>query len=177
MPLPIAHGFVGASIVAATLPDASPARTWKLLLLGAALSVAPDLDYFFPATEWHRGFTHSLVFAATVSLICFAVVGRRNIRAAAGCAGAVFSHALLDYATTKTMPGVELLWPFSTRRFGLGLIDYYDVTGVDPMYFMAKGVLRDLMKAGLTELIIFAPLLLFVLSLKWSLSKRPRATL
>jgi membrane-bound metal-dependent hydrolase YbcI (DUF457 family) len=174
MPLPIAHGLIGASIVAATLPAASPVRDWKLLLLGAALSVSPDLDYFLPTSQ-HRGVTHSLVFAAGVSLLCFAAARLMNIRIAIGCAVAVFSHGLLDFATTKMMPGVELLWPFTSRRFGLGLIDYYRLTGVDPVYFLDKDVLRDLIKMGMVELIIFLPIFLFVLSLKWSINKRSRS--
>jgi membrane-bound metal-dependent hydrolase YbcI (DUF457 family) len=173
MPLPIAHGLLGASIVAATLPDASPLRNWKPLLFGASLSIFPDLDYFL-GISWHRGFTHSLIFAAIVSFVCFAATGFAQIRMAIGYAGAVFSHALLDFATTKTMPGVELLWPFSTRRFGLGLVDYYHLTGIDPVYFLNRDVLMDLLKMGMTELIIFLPIFLFVLSLIWSLNKRSR---
>jgi membrane-bound metal-dependent hydrolase YbcI (DUF457 family) len=174
MPLPIAHGLIGASIIAATLPAASPVRNWKLLLLGAALSISPDLDYFLK-TSWHRGFTHSLIFAAGVSLVCFAVARRARLKVVIGCAAALFSHGLLDYATTKTMPGVELLWPLTTRRFGLGLIDYYRVTGVDPVYFLDKDVLADLLKIGMVELIIFLPVFLFVLSLKWSINHPSRS--
>ncbi|MDT4897383.1 MAG: inner membrane protein [Acidobacteriota bacterium] len=174
MPLPIAHGFIGASIIAATLPGASSVRNWKLLLLGAALSVSPDLDYFL-ATNWHRGFTHSLIFAAGVSLVCFAVARLENIRMAIGCAVAIFSHGVLDFATTKTMPGVELLWPFTDRRFGLGLVDYYSLTGVDPVFFLGKDVWTDLLKMGMVELIIFFPIFLFVLSLKWSINNPSRS--
>jgi len=170
MPLPIAHGLIGASIVAATLPEASPVRNWKPLLLGAALSISPDLDYFF-RIGWHRGFTHSLFFASVVSLMCFALIKFTNLRMAIGFAGAIFSHGLLDFATTKTMPGVELLWPFSTHRFGLGLVDYYHLTGVDPVYFLDKDVLLDLLKMGVFELIIFLPVFLFVLSIKWSINR------
>jgi membrane-bound metal-dependent hydrolase YbcI (DUF457 family) len=171
MPLPIAHSLLGASIVAATLPEASPVRNWKPLLLGAALSISPDLDYFF-RTDWHRGFTHSLFFATVVSLLCFAAT---NLRMAIGFAGAIFSHGLLDFATTKTMPGVELLWPFSTKRFGLGLVDYYHLTGVDPVFFLNKDVLVDLLKMGVFEFIIFLPVFLFVLSIKWSIHAHSRS--
>ena len=174
MPLPIAHGLLGASIIAATLPEASPVRNWKLLLLGAAISISPDLDYFFK-TSWHRGFTHSLVFAAGVSLVCFAVLGLARLRIVIGCTAALLSHGLLDFATTKAMPGVELLWPLTARRFGLGLIDYYRLAGVDPVYFLDKDVLRDLMKMGMIELIVFLPVFLFVLSLKWSKGKPSRS--
>lgn len=152
------------------LPDASPVRNWKPLLLGAAVASFPDFDYFFQ-TSWHRGFTHSLIFAAIVSFLCFGLWRASNIRLAIGCAGAAFSHGLLDYATTQTMPGVELLWPLSTRRFGLGLIDYYQLTGVDPVYFLYQDVLADLLKLALMELLIFVPIFLIVLSVKWSVKK------
>ena len=174
MPLPLAHGLLGASIVAAMLPEASPLRNWKPLLVGASLSIFPDLDYFL-GISWHRGITHSLSFAAVISLLCLAATGFAQLKMAIGYAGALFSHALLDYATTKTMPGVELLWPLSTRRFGLGLVDYYQLTGVDPVYFLSKDLLMDLLKMGMLELIIFLPIFLFVLSLKWSLHNPPRS--
>jgi membrane-bound metal-dependent hydrolase YbcI (DUF457 family) len=173
VPLPVAHGLIGASIMTAALPDFAPVRNWKFLLLGAAISVSPDLDYFV-RTEWHRGFSHSLALAAVVSLICFAAAGLKNLRIAVGCAGAIFSHGLLDFATTKSMPGVELLWPFTDRRFGLGLIDYYDITGVNPVSFLSENVLTDLLKAGAVELLIFLPLFFLVLSLKWSIHARSR---
>jgi membrane-bound metal-dependent hydrolase YbcI (DUF457 family) len=174
MPLPIAHGLLGASIVAATLPEASPVRNWKPLLLGATLSICPDLDYFL-RTDWHRGFTHSLLFASVVGLLCFAATRFANLRMAIALTGAIFSHGLLDFAVTKTMPGVELLWPFSTHRFGLGLVDYYHLTGVNPVFFLNKDVLMDLLKMGVFELVIFLPIFLFVLSIKWSVNAQTRS--
>jgi membrane-bound metal-dependent hydrolase YbcI (DUF457 family) len=174
MPLPIAHGLLGASIVAAALPRPSPARNWKPLLLGAALASSPDVDYFL-ATDWHRSFTHSILVASLISVAFVVAWWASNLRLAIGCAGAVFSHGLLDFATTRTMPGVELLWPLSTRRFGLGLIDYYTLTGIDPTFFMVKDIPRDLLKAGMVELMIFVPLFIFVLAVKWWINKRSRS--
>jgi membrane-bound metal-dependent hydrolase YbcI (DUF457 family) len=170
MPLPIAHALVGAAIVTATLPNPSPAQNWKTLLIGSALSVSPDLDYFFETTQ-HRGFTHSLLFALIVGTLCFAVTRFAKIRVALACAAAFLSHGLLDYATTKTMPGVELFWPVTNQRFGLGLIDYYDLTRVDPVYFLYQNVASDLFKAGMIELLIFGPLFLSVLLLKWGFKR------
>jgi membrane-bound metal-dependent hydrolase YbcI (DUF457 family) len=143
-------------------------------LLGAALASSPDFDYFFQ-TSWHRGVTHSLLFAVIVSLAGFLFWGVSNIRLAIGCAGAAFSHGLLDYATTKTMPGVELLWPFSTRRFGLGVVDYYQLTGIDPVLFLYQDVLRDLLKMALMELLIAAPVFLLVLLVKWKVNSFSRS--
>ena len=170
MPLPIAHGLIGASIVAATLPGAAPLRNWKPLVLGAVIASCPDLDYFLQ-TSSHRGFTHSFIFAALISLVCLGVWRTSNQRLAFGCMGAAFSHGLLDYATTKTMPGVELLWPLSRHRFGLGMVDYYQMTGIDPIYFLYQDVLRDLLKMALIELLIAVPVFLLVLTLKWSVNR------
>ena len=44
MPLPIAHGLLGATVVAALRPSSEP-RTVKLLLTGALLAISPDFDY------------------------------------------------------------------------------------------------------------------------------------
>src|SRR2546421_11840825 len=100
MPLPLAHGLIGASIVAITLPEASPVGNWKPLLLGAAISITPDFDFFL-ANSWHRGFTHSLIFAAVISLICFLAAGLANIRLAGGCAGGSFFHGRLGFCSTQ----------------------------------------------------------------------------
>jgi membrane-bound metal-dependent hydrolase YbcI (DUF457 family) len=175
MPLPIAHGLLGAAIVTAMLPDGcAPARNWKPLLLGAALASAPDLDYFLKTSQ-HRGFTHSIIFALIVGCACFAVRGATNIRLTIAYAAAALSHCLLDFATTKAMPGVELFWPITTRRFGLGIIDYYRLTGVDPVHFLSQDVSADLLKMAELELLIFVPVFLLVLSIKWSINRPARS--
>ena len=126
MPMPLAHGLLGATVVAATLPQATPPSSRRrALLLGALLGVCPDFDYLLnlvPALGggWHHGFTHSLVFALLAGLLAAALsrdLGRGWI---AACVLAVLSHTLLDLALTESR-GVELFWPFSARRFRLTL--------------------------------------------------------
>ena len=105
MPSPIAHGLVGASLVAAVLPRAGRARYRLLLAAGAGLANAADLDFFlvylFRSRAWHRGFTHSLVFALAVFFGLLLALGRRRAREAAALGLAYASHVLLDFATTK----------------------------------------------------------------------------
>jgi membrane-bound metal-dependent hydrolase YbcI (DUF457 family) len=157
------------------LPDGcAPARNWKPLLVGAALASAPDLDYFLKTSQ-HRGFSHSILFALIVGCACFAIRGAANKRLTIAYVGAALSHGLLDFAATKAMPGVELFWPISTRRFGLGLVDYYRLTGVDPVHFLSKDVPADLLKMAELELLIFVPLFLLVLSIKWSINRPTRS--
>jgi hypothetical protein len=59
VPLPVAHGLVGAGVVAALLPSAQPGR-WKWLAFGALLGIAPDFDYALNWLHigrggWHHG--------------------------------------------------------------------------------------------------------------------------
>jgi membrane-bound metal-dependent hydrolase YbcI (DUF457 family) len=158
MPLPFAHGLVGASIVAALHPR--PARRrFAPLVAGALLANCADLDFalVFLAQDksYHRGFTHSLAFALALCAVSLAAFGRARAREALAYGLAYASHALLDYSTTKFGGGVELLWPFSAERFGLGLVGLSEM----PSRMPPAGVL----KAALLELLIFAPLLASVL--------------
>lgn len=68
----------------------------------------------------HRGFTHSLVFAFVVPLLCV-FIGRRWFRAGLiRCwlflTVSLLSHSLLDSVTTGGK-GVGWLWPWSDERF------------------------------------------------------------
>lgn len=153
MPLPISHGLTGAALVAALHPNPSTRRYRLALLAGAFLANAADFDFAlvraFGSRAWHRGFTHSLVFAAAVGLVFVAVAGRARLREAAGYGLAFASHAVLDWLTTKEGGGVELLWPASEERMGLRLWGLSEV----PSRLPPSGV----MKALLVELLIFGP--------------------
>src|SRR5256885_2289028 len=118
MPLPLAHGLVGATIVAAVHPEG---RQWKPLLLGAAIAISPDLDFGllwgFGLRGVHRTFTHSLFTALAVTAVIWLIAGRRRWRAALAYGLALASHGVLDFLAAKGASGVMLLWPFSTQRF------------------------------------------------------------
>lgn len=158
MPLPFAHGLVGASVVAALHPRPSRWR-YAPLVLGATLANCADLDFavVFLAHDrsYHRGFTHSLAFALAVCVVMLAAFGLARAREALAYGLAYASHALLDYSTTKLGGGVELLWPFSADRFGLGVAGLSELPSLMP----SVGILKTL----LLELLIFAPVLACVL--------------
>src|SRR4028119_2262359 len=105
MPLPIAHALVGASVVAAVHTRPTPLRHPAALLAGAFLANAPDLDFFLVFTlhsrTWHRGFTHSLLFACFISLLLIFCLGRRRARDGAAYGLAFASHCVLDFLTTR----------------------------------------------------------------------------
>lgn len=124
MPLPVAHGLLGACIVAALHEKPTRIRYSLSLLAGALLANAADLDFLLVAVlqskSWHRGFTHSILFSLMMCLLFLFVLRNARIRNALGYGLAFASHGLLDYLTTKNGSGVELLWPFSTARLKLG---------------------------------------------------------
>lgn len=168
MPLPLAHGLLGATVAAATLPRETPPPDFKrALLFAASLGVLPDLDYalnLFRALGggWHHGFTHSLLFAGCAGLLA-AVVSRERRRAfVLAFVLAAASHTLLDLLLTESR-GVELFWPFSQRRFRLNFPNPID-------YSWSQTSLRaaapDVLKICALELALFAPPLALVLVLK-----------
>jgi len=98
-----------------------------LLVLGAVLAMAPDLDVLwyrhFPAGHWlsHRGLTHSLPVALLVSALAALLVRGRgrdplDLRPAVYFFACLFSHAALDMVTVGAR-GVALLAPFDDGRW------------------------------------------------------------
>lgn len=122
MPLPIAHGFLGAAIVAVIHPKIKKVISVPLFI-GAFLANAPDFDFLFVILtknkSWHRGFSHSILFSIIVFITIAAFLGKDRIRTAAAYGSAYFSHVVLDFIATKFGGGLELFWFFSSERFAL----------------------------------------------------------
>ncbi|HWS88247.1 MAG TPA: metal-dependent hydrolase [Pyrinomonadaceae bacterium] len=160
MPTPISHGLFGASLMAAVLPRRP--RYWRPLAAGALLANAADLDFLlvflFRSRAWHRGFTHSLVFALAVFLCFLLTLGRERVREAAAFGLAYASHVLLDFGTTVESRGVELLWPFSSDRLGLRWWGLSETPSRLPV--------AEILKALSIEFVLFAPPLLFLILLR-----------
>jgi membrane-bound metal-dependent hydrolase YbcI (DUF457 family) len=68
------------------------------------------------------------------------------------------SHALLDFATTRTGGGLELLWPFSPDRLGLRWWGLSELPSRLPA--------AEILKSVCLELVLFAPPLLFLILLR-----------
>ena len=172
MPLPVAHGLLGAG-VAAAVRQTSQTRRWKPLLTGAFLGICPDFDYALnwlriAGGGWHHGFTHSILFALFLGLITATVLGERTVRSIVLCSSAIVSHTLLDFLMTESR-GVALWWPLTDRRYKLGLPNPIDYTWGDATLW---GAAVDLLKISLIELLIFAPVLLAVVWLRRLLGER-----
>lgn len=167
MPLPIAHGLVGASIVAALHPRPTSSRYYMPLLIGAILANCADLDFFLVwarhSKTWHRAFTHSFLFGLIVCLATLALLGGSRIKEAVAYGLAFLSHGVLDYLTAKKGGGVELLWPISTERLKLDLVGLSEVP--------SRMQVTELLMAILVEFTVFAPMLIAVLLMRRYSSK------
>ena len=161
MPLPVAHGLLGASLVAAVHPQPTK-RRFIPLVVGALLANAADFDFalvfILHSKAWHRGFSHSLPLALVVGLIFVLFLGRRRIRDAIAYGLAFASHGVLDYVTTKEGGGVELLWPFSSERLVCGWAGLSELPSRLPAV--------EIIKSLAVEFALFAPLLVLIAGLR-----------
>ncbi|HEX4826531.1 MAG TPA: metal-dependent hydrolase [Candidatus Polarisedimenticolaceae bacterium] len=98
-----------------------PRRWW---IVGAACAIVPDFDVIgfrfgvhYEDILGHRGFTHSLVFAALLSLVALRTSIEGGQRAAIWTYLfiAIASHGILDALTNGGL-GIALLAPFDDRR-------------------------------------------------------------
>lgn len=136
---PLTQGVLGAA-----LPQASAARGKRVAtagLLGFLAGMAADLDVLIRSSsdpllflEYHRQFTHSLIFIPVGGLICAAllhlVLGRKRglefRQSWLYCTLGYATHALLDACTTY---GTMLFWPFSDVR-----IAWNTISVIDPLF-------------------------------------------
>jgi membrane-bound metal-dependent hydrolase YbcI (DUF457 family) len=173
MPLPIAHGLIGASVVVLSREGFSWRRDWRAVLLGATVAVIPDFDLFFSwvlgyGLKWHGGFTHSIIFSMVIGSLVVALMREGGTRDILVYTMATLSHGVLDVITKKEFGGSQLFWPFSPHRYRLGLFSYFEFYP-DP----ATGAISSILARGLLiscyEALIFAPILVFVV---WWKSRR-----
>jgi inner membrane protein len=142
---PISQGVLGASV-----PQALSQKKYIVAatLFGAISGMAPDLDSLIRSStdpllylQYHRQFSHSLIFIPIGSLICalvfyFLFARRRQISFKLTylfCFLGYATHGLLDACTSY---GTQLLWPFSTERFA-----WNTVSIVDPLFTLPLLVL------------------------------------
>jgi inner membrane protein len=159
-------GHIAIGMTAARLADRAPAATVSAFACWSAVSLLPDLDvigFSFGvryADPWgHRGATHSLAIAALVG-VAGALVARRfdkpPLRTGIMIALVLASHAGLDTMTDGGL-GCALFWPFDHTR-------YFAPWRPIPVAPIGFGFLSPAGAAiAVTELVLFAPLLVFAL--------------
>ncbi len=161
---PLSQAVLGAVVPQATMRHRNLAR---LTFIGALAGMAPDLDVLIRSNtdpllflEYHRQFTHSLLFIPLGSLLCALVFWKtigRGINFSTVWLAAFLgylTHGLLDACTTY---GTLLLWPFSDARIAWNTIAVIDPLFTLPLLF---GVVW-----GMTKKSVWAPRLAFLWAL------------
>ena len=142
---PLTQGVLGAS-----LPQAAAKRGKVAMagLLGVLAGMAGDLDVLIRSSsdpllflEYHRQFTHSLIFIPAggflSALVLYQLISRRKQLSFREtwlyCTLGYATHALLDACTTY---GTMLFWPFSDVR-----IAWNSISIIDPLFTLPVLVL------------------------------------
>ncbi len=145
-----------------------------VVVTGIVLSIVPDLDSIsfilgipYASDYGHRGFTHSLVFAAALAGVCaFSVFREIRLRSFWFLFISAASHGLLD-AFTNGGHGIALLWPFTSERF-FAPFQVIEVSPIGKRFFSERGI-----AVILSELTwVWLPSVVLGLALKFAL-RRP----
>ena len=132
---PLTQGALGAA-----LPQTIAKKPFvgRAGLFGFLAGMAADLDVFFRSPEdpllfleYHRQFTHSLVFVPIGGMLCgillYALIGGRwnlsLLQSSLFCTLGYATHSILDSCTSY---GTQLFWPFSDERVAWDAISIID---------------------------------------------------
>ena len=149
---PLSQATIGALAAQSVIKKTDLARVG---IIGALAGMAPDLDVLIHSStdpllqlEYHRQFTHSLVFIPIGAAICAVVFWpfvKRHM-----CFKAIWLTALAGYAThglldACTTYGTLLLWPFSDARIAWNTISVVDPIFTLPLlgFVIATGVKKS----------------------------------
>ncbi|NRB66636.1 MAG: metal-dependent hydrolase [Vibrio sp.] len=148
---PLTQGLIGAALLQAVCDK-------KHILvaggLGMLAGMSPDLDVFIRSShdsllflEYHRQFTHSLLFIPLGSLVCSLVLhwwfarrfGLKFSQSWLYCALGFATHALLDACTSY---GTQLLWPVTDKRYAWNIVSIVDPVFTAPLLIGIAVTLR-----------------------------------
>lgn len=139
---PLSQAVLGASLSQSFAGDKSKLRSAGVI--GVLAGMAPDLDVLIHSyqdpmlfLEFHRQFTHSLIFIPLGALLCallfYPVLRSRWLKVELSFKQvylfsflAYATHGLLDACTSY---GTQLFWPFSDTR-----ISWNTVSIIDPLF-------------------------------------------
>lgn len=142
---PLTQGVVGATF------SQQPTNKKTILLatlLGFLSGLAPDLDIFIRSEhdpllvlEFHRQFTHSLIFIPIGGLICTIIFYYLFARRSGLTFKITYIYSTLGYGThglldSCTSYGTQLLWPFSDTRTSWDTISIIDPLFTLPILFL-----------------------------------------
>jgi inner membrane protein len=169
------HAFTGVGLASVLTPRPKPLLYW---LLAGFLPVLPDFDSLWLApygsAYGHRGFTHSLAFAAAAGLVA-AAASFHSLRVRFLPLFGLFflvtaSHGVLD-ALTNGGFGIPFLWPFSDARWGpCGPINVSDIAFEFPNPRTSRAVRTELLYVWLP----IGAVVLLVQAYRWVRHRRQK---
>jgi len=132
---PLSQGLVGTSVSHLYIKNK---RLILLSIIAFLSAMSPDLDIFFRSDEdplifleYHRQFTHSLIFIPIGGLICsiffyFFLARRYEINFKTVYIVSTLAYATHGLVDATTSYGTQLYWPFSNERVAFNLISVID---------------------------------------------------
>ena len=141
---PLSQAAFGASLSQSFAKDGK--KQLSAMVIGALAGMAPDLDILINSDydpllflEYHRQFTHSLVFIPFGALLCALVfypfakkkLSFKQIYFFSFLAYA--THGLLDACTSY---GTQLFWPFTNERVAWNVVSIIDPLFTLPVLFL-----------------------------------------
>src|SRR5437879_3240767 len=122
---PLTHALAAFSLQRAAFPRISRAATISVILAGIIADADLLSSYFGPSAylDFDRTYFHSLLAALVIAILAtlpffFKLKSLENQISRATIFAAALATALLHLALDICQAsGVQLLWPFSTRRF------------------------------------------------------------
>ncbi len=154
---PLTHALASYSLQRAAFPRISRAATIAVVLAGMIADADLLSTYFGPSAylTFDRTYFHSLLAALVFSLLATLPFFFLNPKGAqpqisratmfAAPLAAALLHLILDFCQTS---GVELLWPFSTRRFAMDSLPSLDLW---VLAILLAGILLPLLSRLVTE--------------------------
>ena len=132
---PLSQGLVGTSVSHLYIKNK---RLVLLSIIAFLSAMSPDLDIFFRSDEdplifleYHRQFTHSLIFIPIGGLVCsiffyFVLARRYEIDFMPVYIVSTLAYATHGLVDATTSYGTQLYWPFSNERVAFNLISVID---------------------------------------------------
>ena len=153
MPLPLGHTAVGLAIHDVYARGRSTLSLWKTLALVIVLTNLPDLDilvgliFYGNGNIFHRGPTHSLLFALVMAFLiangwrCWSRMPRVNYLL---CFSLILSHVLAD--ALLTVAPVSFWYPFELNQ-SIGYSGWKEI--IETVLFGAFGDLGIIVVSGM----------------------------
>lgn len=147
MPTIFSHAIFASAVGSAYAPEPMPSRYW---VLTATCAMLPDIDAIgfafgvrYDSLFGHRGFTHSIAFAALVGIaVGMFAFGKRETPGRVSLilyfTVVTLSHPLLD-ALTNGGRGVALFAPFSAERYFFP-VRPIEVSPIGMRFFSERGL-------------------------------------